>query len=191
MGARSFPKLKIPHQSHADFCSTDTAGGLDNKKRRYAPRGGVAYRLFLWGFPKGATPPFGTRLCEAKCSVLYALPALPWKCRCRRGGQGHLKRQENRAVLAWRRAVSTGLVSTADWAYMKASVPRPMPNFGTKHPELVDTLPEKLKWAGSHFRAFPPWLPISKDEQDCQRRHIKCAVHLDRWLARLALLFSR
>ena len=74
---RSFPKLKIPHQSHADFCSTDTAGGLDNKKRRYAPRGGVAYRLFLWGFPKGATPPFGTRLCEAKCSVLYALPALP------------------------------------------------------------------------------------------------------------------
>ncbi len=77
MGQRSFPKLKIPHQSHADFCSTDTAGGLDNKKRRYAPRGGVAYRLFLWGFPKGATPPFGTRLCEAKCSVLYALSALP------------------------------------------------------------------------------------------------------------------
>ena len=74
---RSFPKLKIPHQSHADFCSTDTAGGLDNKKRRYAPRGGVTYRLFLWGFPKGATPPYGTRLCEAKCSVLYALPALP------------------------------------------------------------------------------------------------------------------
>ncbi|WP_390610145.1 hypothetical protein [Gordonibacter urolithinfaciens] len=73
----SFPKLKIPHQSHADFCSTDTAGGLDNKKRRYAPRGGVAYRLFLWRFPKGATPPFGTRLCEAKCSVLYALSALP------------------------------------------------------------------------------------------------------------------
>ena len=31
----------------------------------------------LWGFPKGATPPFGTRLCEAKCSVLYALSALP------------------------------------------------------------------------------------------------------------------
>ena len=76
-GKWSFPKLKIPHRSHADFCSTGTAGGLDNKKRRYAPRGGVAYRLFLWGFPKGATPPFGTRLCEAKCSVLYALPALP------------------------------------------------------------------------------------------------------------------
>ena len=36
-----------------------------------------------------------------------------------------MKRQENRAVLVWRRAVSTGLVSTADWAYMKAPVPRP------------------------------------------------------------------
>ena len=36
-----------------------------------------------------------------------------------------MKRQENRAVLAWRGAVSAGLVSTADWAYMKAPVPRP------------------------------------------------------------------
>ena len=36
-----------------------------------------------------------------------------------------MERQENRAVLAWRRAVSTGLVSTADLAYMKAPVPRP------------------------------------------------------------------
>ena len=54
-----------------------------------------------------------------------------------------MKRQENRAVLAWRRAVSTGLVSTADWAYMKAPVPRPTPDFGTKCPELVDTLSKK------------------------------------------------
>ena len=52
-----------------------------------------------------------------------------------------MKRQENRAVLAWRRAVSTGLVSTADWAYMKAPVPCPTPDFGTKCPELVDILP--------------------------------------------------
>lgn len=72
VGTGSFPKLKIPHQSHADFCSTDTAGGLDNKKRRYAPRRGVAYRLFLWGFPKGAKPPFGTRLC-LQSIVCYTL----------------------------------------------------------------------------------------------------------------------
>ena len=76
MGTGSFPKLKIPHQTHADFCSTDTAGGLDNKKRRYAPRGGIAYRLFLWGFPKGDCPHWHTTLL-AKCSVLYALSALP------------------------------------------------------------------------------------------------------------------
>ena len=27
----------------------------------------------LWGFPKGATPPFGTRLCEAKCCVIRSV----------------------------------------------------------------------------------------------------------------------
>ena len=52
-----------------------------------------------------------------------------------------MKRQENRAVLAWRRAVSTGLVSTADWAYMKAPVPRPpFPAYGTKSPKALDTV---------------------------------------------------
>ena len=54
-----------------------------------------------------------------------------------------MKRQENRAVLAWRRAVSTGLVSTADWAYMKAPVPRPAPNYGTKCPRRIATLTKK------------------------------------------------
>ena len=38
-------------------------------------RRGVAYRLFLWGFPKGLAPWHTTLL--AKCSVLYALSALP------------------------------------------------------------------------------------------------------------------
>ena len=51
--------------------------GWITRKGGMRPVEGVAYRLFLWGFPKGATPPFGTRLCEAKCSVLYALSALP------------------------------------------------------------------------------------------------------------------
>jgi len=81
----------------------------------------------------------------AKCSVLYALSALLRKCGCRRGGQGHLKRQENRAVIAWRGAASAGLVSSADRAYMKASVPRPTPDFGTKCPELVDTLTKRQR----------------------------------------------
>ena len=61
----------------------------------------------------------------AKCSVLYALSALLRKCGCHRKGQGHLKRQENRAVIAWRGAASAGLVSSADRAYMKTLVSRP------------------------------------------------------------------
>jgi len=73
------------------------------------------------------------------------------------GGQAHLKQQENRSVIAWREAASARLVSSAaDRAYMKTPVLRPMPDFGTKCFELVDILPQKLKWAGSHFRAFPP-----------------------------------
>ena len=67
-----------------------------------------------------------------------------------------MKQLENRAEIAWRGAASAGLVSSADRAYMKAPVPRPTPDYGTKCPELVDILPQKLKWAGSHFRAFPP-----------------------------------
>ena len=54
-----------------------------------------------------------------------------------------MKRQENRAVIAWRGAASAGLVSAADRAYMKAPVPCPTPDFGTKCPELVDTLTKK------------------------------------------------
>ena len=49
-----------------------------------------------------------------------------------------MKRQENRVVLVWRGAASAGLFSSADRAYMKAPVPRPTPDFGTKCPELVD-----------------------------------------------------
>ncbi len=76
----------------------------------------------------------------AKCSVLYALSALPRKCRYRRGGQGHLRRQENRTVLVWRGAASAGLVSSVDREYMKAPGPRPRPDYGTKCPELVKTI---------------------------------------------------
>ena len=54
-----------------------------------------------------------------------------------------MKRQENRAVIAWRGAASAGLVSPADRAYMKAPVLRPTPDFGTKCPELVDTFTKK------------------------------------------------
>ena len=54
-----------------------------------------------------------------------------------------MKRQENRAVIAWRGAASAGLVSSADRAYMKAPVPRPAPNYGTKCPRRIATLTKK------------------------------------------------
>ncbi len=54
-----------------------------------------------------------------------------------------MKRQENRAVIAWREATSARLVSSADRTYMKTPVLRPMPDFGTKCPELVDILTKK------------------------------------------------
>ena len=139
MGDRSFPKLKIPHQSHADFCSTDTAGGLDNKKRRYAPRGGVAYRLFLWGFPKGATPHLAHDF--AKQSVVcYTLCR---RCRENAVATGEGKGMENRTVIVWREAASAGLVSSADRAYMKAPVPRPTLRLVDKVSRSVATFPEK------------------------------------------------
>ena len=51
---------------------TQTVKRAADNKRRYAPGRGVAYRLFLWGFPKGAKPPFGTRLC-LQSIVCYTL----------------------------------------------------------------------------------------------------------------------
>ena len=45
-------------------------------------------------------------------------------------------------VWGWE-AGNKGLVSAADRAYMKALVHRPTPDFGTKCPELVDTLTKK------------------------------------------------
>ncbi len=69
-----------------------------------------------------------------------------------------MKQQENRAVIAWREAASAGLVSSADRADMKAPVPRPTPDYGTKCPRQIATLPKnqtdflsKLKWAGKPF----------------------------------------
>ena len=46
-------------------------------------------------------------------------------------------------MVAWRKAANTGLVSAADRAYRKAPVHRPTSDFGTKCPELVDTLTKK------------------------------------------------
>ena len=54
-----------------------------------------------------------------------------------------MKRQENRAVIAWRGAASAGLVSSADRAYMNAPVPLPTQNYVTKCHRLIATLTKK------------------------------------------------
>ena len=54
-----------------------------------------------------------------------------------------MKRQENRAVIAWHGAASAGLVSPADRAYMKAPVPCPTPDYGTKCHSRIATPTKK------------------------------------------------
>lgn len=89
-GERSSPKLRMPHQSHADFCSTDPAGGPPNREGRRASRRGQHAASSCGG--RGACPPWRVTL-HAKRIASYALPGCRFKCRCRRGGQGRLKRQ--------------------------------------------------------------------------------------------------
>lgn len=50
------------------------------------------------GFQRGR--PFGTRLCNAKCSVLYLLSRLAGKMRVSPDGNAHFARQENGQVFA-------------------------------------------------------------------------------------------
>jgi len=60
-----------------------------------------------------------------------------------------LKEQENRLYLWSWKNTNAGLVSSADRAYMEAPVFRSLT-------ELWDNLSPTRKWAGSHFRAYPP-----------------------------------
>jgi len=89
-GERSSPNLRMPRQSHADFCSTDPAGGPPNREGRRASRRGQHAASSCGG--RGACPPWRVTL-HAKRIASYALPGCRFKCRCRRGGQGRLKRQ--------------------------------------------------------------------------------------------------
>ena len=104
------PFRSLYKELHADH----ETGAADNKLRlntehRKSVRCSACF--VVRGFQRGTL--WHTTLL-AKCSVLYALSALLRKCGCRWGEQTHLKRQENRAVIAWRGAASAGLVSSAD-----------------------------------------------------------------------------
>ena len=110
---------------------------------------------WLWVSNRGEKHPCWHTILLAKSSVLYALSALLWKRCSTRVMLLDLKEQENRLYLWSGKTTNTGLVSSADRAYIKAPVFR-------KLTELRDNLSSTLKWAGSHFKASPPWLHFTK-----------------------------
>lgn len=61
---------------------TQTVKRTADNKRRYAPGEGSIPPVLLSGVSKGGKAPFGTRLCEAKCSVLYLLAWLTGETGC-------------------------------------------------------------------------------------------------------------
>ena len=152
--------------------------------------------VLLSGVSKGA--PFGTRLC-LQSVVCYTL--------CRRCCENAVANRDGKSIWSskktrlWLCGVEpqaqgwfhqqTGRIWKPPSLVLCRTSGQNVPNLWTHSRKSRQIFLSKLKWAGSHFRAFPPWLPISKGGRGCQWRRIKCAVHLDRWLARLDLLFSR
>ena len=119
---------------------------------------GTGEAVTRWSeFPKGH--PLAHDFAEQSVVCYTLCLRCRFKRRCRRGGQERLKRQENRAVLAGANAASAGLVSSADWAYMKAPVPRPHPNLWTKCPEVWPYSRKNSRTAGN------PILCLSADYQ--------------------------
>ena len=70
-GERSSPKLRMPRQSHADFCSTDPAGGPPNREGRRASRRGQHAASSCGG--RGTCPPLAHDFaCKAYCVIRAA-----------------------------------------------------------------------------------------------------------------------
>ena len=152
--------------------------------------------VLLFGVSKGY--PFGTRLC-LQSVVCYTL--------CQRCCENEVANREGKHIWSsrktglWLRVVEpqaqgwlrqqTRRIWKPPFLVPRRTSGQNVPNLWTHSQKSRRIFLSKLKWAGSHFRAFPPWLPISKDGRRCQRRRMKCAVHLDRWLARLDLLSLR
>ena len=83
------------------------------------------------GIQRGQSLFLHTTLCVAKCSVLYALSALPLQMSLPSGRAMTFEAAGKQAVLAGREAVSVGLFSPADWAYMKPPSLVPRLDFGS------------------------------------------------------------
>ena len=73
---------------------TQTVKRAADNKRRYAP-GWVHSTCLLRGFPKGAAPHLAHDFAEQSVVCYTLCRRCRFECLCRRGGQGHLKRQEH------------------------------------------------------------------------------------------------
>ena len=123
--------------------------------------------------------PFGTRLC-LQSVVCYTL--------CRRCCENGVAAGEGKGIWSsrktrlWLRGVEpqaqgwfrqqTGRIWKPPSLALRRTSGHFVPNLWTHSRKSRRIFLSKLKWAGSHFRAFPPWLPFSKDRRDCQRRRI-------------------
>ena len=98
-----------------------------------------------------------------------------------------MKRQENRAVIAWRGAASAGLVSSADRAYMKApslvlrrTSGQNVPNLWTHSRKSRQIFLSKLKWAEAILGLSRLDYPLAKTGGAVNGGAFICTVHLDR-----------
>ena len=149
------------------------------------------------GFQRGL--PLGTRLC-LQSVVCYTL--------CRRCRENAVAVGEGKGIWSgrktglWLRGVEpqaqgwfrqqTGRIWKPSSLVLHRTSGQNVPNLWTHSRKSRRIFLSKLKWAGSHFRAFPPWLPISKGGRDCQRRHIYVPFILTvDWLDRICYLLDK
>ena len=173
----TIPLRSVYKELHADH----ETGAADNKTGWISSTGKVRdiQPVLLSGVSKGA--PFGTRLC-LQSVVCYTL--------CRRCCENAVANREGKSIWSskktrlWLCGVEpqaqgwfhqqTGRIWKPPSLVLRRTSGQNVPNLWTHSRKSRGIFLLKLKWAGSHFRAFPPWLPISKDGRDCQRRRI-CA----------------
>ena len=132
----------------------------------------------------------------AKCSVLYALSALLWKCSCRRVGKhiwssgktGLWLRGAETQAQGWFRQ-QTGRIWKPSSLFPRWTSKQNVPNLWTHSRKSGRVFLSKLKWAGSHFKGFPALIAYQQRWAKLSTAAHLCAVHLDRWLDRLALQF--
>lgn len=102
--------------------------------------------------------PLGTRLCGAKCSVLYALSALPLQMPLPPGRARAFEAAGKRAGICGGKAANDSPVSAADRAYMKpSSIVQTSGQLGPKSRQISPPVPWRRPGARgqSHRKKLP------------------------------------